>query len=194
MSGNHLFLISVAKPCMRYPLNNTSSNAAWNGINRIEIRVRTIIEEVLGVRTKFEGSNLRYTNKYKAESSSHTNPEIRNLFHLIFLSPLIVILNVLLFSGLIKRMNAMRPAIKGKTSNKNPRFASSPVILRLFGFDANCEKTAGSEFDFIARATTSGIEPIVFDTIRIVANITRYLHQLFFPLNADSRWYMNNVF
>jgi hypothetical protein len=46
---------------------------------------------------------------------SHTPAEIKNLFHLIFAVPLIVILRVRLFNGFRRIIKAIRVPIKGKS-------------------------------------------------------------------------------
>src|SRR5450759_1891423 len=124
------------------------------------------------------------------ESISHTAPDIKNLPHLIFSVPLIVILRDRLFKGLTRRTKAINPAMNGKSNITNPTSGLSPNTLKSFGFAAICEKTAGSDLIFISMEISKGIAPIVFDTIRTTANIMIYLQKLFLLLNDDSRWFI----
>jgi hypothetical protein len=121
---------------------------------------------------------------------SHTNAEIKNLFHLIFFVPFMVIFIVLLFNGLTSRINANSPAINGNIIIMKLTFGSSPRILRSFGLAANWENTAGFVVDFRNKTTSSGTEPILLAAIRTATSIITYLQKLFLPAKVDSRWFI----
>jgi hypothetical protein len=126
-----------------------------------------------------------------AESINQTPADVKNLSHLIFPVPLMVILRVRLFNGLTRRIKAANPAINGKSIITRPAFVLRPIMLKSLGLAAICENTAGFEPDFINMAISNGMAPIVFDTIRTTANIIIYLQKLFLPVNVDSRWFID---
>jgi hypothetical protein len=103
------------------------------------------------------------------------NADIKNLDHLICFVPLIVILSVRLFNGLISRIKAVSPAIKGNNIIISPVFGSRPRTLKSLGLAVSCLNTSGFDNDFKASAISSGRAPIVLATIMIAANITIYL-------------------
>jgi len=125
-----------------------------------------------------------------AESPSQTAAEIRNRFHLIFLVPFIVLLTVRECNGLTNSRKADNPAINGNNSITNKVFELKPKTLKSFGLFESRENISGFDADFKPIAMSNGKAPIVLDTIRTTATITKYLQKLFFPENVDSRWFM----
>src|SRR5659263_692234 len=102
-------------------------------MNTTETTERTINEEVVLLIVKFAGSNLRQKNKYRAESISQTDADIKNLSHLIILVPFIVIFRVRLFKGFTRIINANNPIMNGKSTIMSPIFGSRPITLKSFG-------------------------------------------------------------
>jgi hypothetical protein len=96
----------------------------------------------------------------------------------------------LLFNGLIRKINAASPAIKGNSIAISPIFGSRPTILRSLGLAESCENRSGFDADLSTIATSRGNAPIVLETIRIIANMRIYRQTLFFPVNDASRCFI----
>jgi len=139
---------------------------------------------------KFEGSALRYANKYTAERMVQTADDINKFFQRKDPVPLITFIKDLLFNGLTNMIKAARPAMKGISITASPKYGSSPRGLRSFGFADNSAATSGFSAALILRIMKRGIAPIVFETARTAISIIKYLQKEFFPLNDDSRCFI----
>jgi hypothetical protein len=103
-------------------------------------------------------------------------------------------MNVLPFNGLTSKTKVSSPIIKGKIIISNPILGSRLSGLRSFGLAASSLNTCGLEPELIAMLINNGIAPIVFVAAIITRSIIKYLQKAFFPVNDDSRWFMNLIY